>query len=81
MHMPQAIKLGSIGGPADWQQTRHLAIAIQYVNTEQMGIIGILRGYAIRSGRRPEGSQRPQGGPQVRPGRWLPEGRLPDRIA
>ena len=44
-------------------------------------IIGILRGYAIRSGRRPEGSQRPQGGPQVRPGRWLPEGRLPDRIA
>ena len=43
--------------------------------------IGILRGYAIRSGRRPEGSQRPQGGPQVRPGRWLPEGRLPDRIA
>ena len=37
--------------------------------------------YAIRSGRRPEGSQRPQGGPQVRPGRWLPEGRLPDRIA
>ena len=43
--------------------------------------IGILRGYAIRSGRRPEGSQRPQGGPQVRLGRWLPEGRLPDRIA
>ena len=41
----------------------------------------ILRGYAIRSGRRPEGSQRPQCGPQVRPGRWLPEGRLPDRIA
>ena len=37
-----------------------------------MHIIGILRGYAIRSGRRPEGSQRPQGGPQVRPGRWLP---------
>ena len=29
-------------------------------------IIGILRGYAIRSGRRPEGSQRPQGPP-----RWL----------
>ena len=28
--------------------------------------IGILRGYAIRSGRRPEGSRRPQGGPQVR---------------
>ena len=26
-------------------------------------IIGMLRGYAIRSGRRPEGSQRPQGGP------------------
>ena len=26
-------------------------------------IKGILRGYAIRSGRRPEGSQRPQGGP------------------
>ena len=28
--------------------------------------IGLLRGYAIRSGRRPEGSQRPQGGPQDR---------------
>ena len=34
--------------------------------------IGKLRGYAIRSGRRPEGSQRPQGGAS---------GRLPDRIA
>ena len=30
-------------------------------------IKGILRGYAKRSGRRPSGSQRPPGGPQVRP--------------
>ena len=44
-------------------------------------IIGILCGYAIRSGRHPEGSQRPPGRPQVGPGRWLPEGCLPDRIA
>ena len=44
-------------------------------------IKGIPRGYAIRSGRHPEGSQRPQGRPQVGPGRWLPEGCLPDRIA
>ena len=43
--------------------------------------IGILCGYAIRSGRHPEGSQRPPGRPQVGPGRWLPEGCLPDRIA
>ena len=44
-------------------------------------IKGIPRGYAIRSGRRPSGSQRPgrtcgpPGGP------WLPSGRLSDRIA
>ena len=44
-------------------------------------IIGILCGYAIRSGRHPEGSQRPPGRPQVGPGRWLPEGCLPDRMA
>ena len=37
-------------------------------------IIGILRGYTIRSGRCPEGSQRPQGGQQVPPSHWLPEG-------
>ena len=44
-------------------------------------IKGILRGYAIRSGRRPSGSQRPGRtcGPPC--GRWLPSGRLPDRIA
>ena len=42
--------------------------------------IGILCGYAIRSGRHPEGSQRPPGRPQVGPGRWLPSGCLPDRI-
>ena len=45
-------------------------------------IKGILRGYAIRSGRRTSGSQRPGRrtcGPPC--GRWLPSGRLPDRIA
>ena len=50
-------------------------------------IIGILRGYAIWSGRRPKGSQRPPGersgrrpeGSQRPPGG--PKGRLPDRIA
>ena len=43
-------------------------------------IKGILRGYAIRSGRRPSGSQQP--GRTVGPpcSRWLPSGRLPDRI-
>ena len=43
--------------------------------------IGILCGYAIRSGKHPEGSQRLQGWPQVGPGCWLPEICLPDRIA
>ena len=38
--------------------------------------IGILCGYAIRSGRHPEGSQRPPDRPQVGPGRWLPEYRV-----
>ena len=41
-------------------------------------IKGILRGYLIRSGRRPLGSQRTCGPPW---GRWLPSDRLPDRIA
>ena len=58
-----------------------ICIVAKFVWDSDQNIIGILRGYAIRSGRRPEGSQRPQGGPQVRPCRWLPEGRLPDRIA
>ena len=49
-------------------------------------IKGILRGYAIRSGRRPSGSQRPgrtwkSAAGADRSGRWLPSGRLPDRIA
>ena len=35
-------------------------------------IKGILCGYAIWSGRHPEGSQRPPGRPQVGPSRWLP---------
>ena len=44
-------------------------------------IIGTLCGYAIQSGRHPVGSQRLPGRPQVDPGRWLPEGCLPDLIA
>ena len=44
------------------------SFTIVLLTTYLYWIKGILRGYAIRSGRRPEGSQRPQGGPQVRPG-------------
>ena len=42
-----------------------IQVAVFYCRRQEMSceIIGILRGYAIRSGRRPEGSQRPQGGP------------------
>ena len=42
------------------------------VNPLRLHIIRILCGYAIRSGRHPEGSQWPLGRPYVGPGHWLP---------
>ena len=38
---------------------------VNYNKKEVLHIIGILRGYAIRSCRRPEGSQQPQGRPSI----------------
>ena len=61
-----------------WLQILH---RVWQIHVDPTYSIGIPRGYAIQSGRRPEGSQRPQGRPQFRPGRWIPEGRLPHRIA
>ena len=83
-----------ISSPSHWQQVEEQVpkpvgwmmcfLLMTFVPIQKLCvniyIIGILHGYVIRSGRRPEGSQWPPGGPQVCPGRWLPEGRLPDRI-
>ena len=44
-------------------------------------IKGIVHGYAIRSGRRPSGSQRPGRTCGPAGGCWFSEGHLPDRIA
>ena len=41
-----------------------IALMSRWNTPYRFDIKGILCGYAIRSGRRPEGSQRPQGGPQ-----------------
>ena len=57
---------GRLWGSSSWQlswQPNHNKARQTLQNMNQVHKIGILRGYAIRSGRRPEGSQRPQGGP------------------
>ena len=42
-------------------------------------MIGILCGYTIQTGRKPEGSHRPPDQPrQVDPSHWIPEGCMPD---
>ena len=61
---------------SDWYNACCNGISAFFSNWR--GIIGILRGYAIRSGRRPEGGQRPPGGPQTSRGKSAAAGRPAD---
>ena len=51
---------------------QHSALKTTRPRTAYEHKIWVLNGYAIRSGRCPHGSQRPQGGMQAHPGHWLP---------